>query len=406
MKENEAEKLLQLLGSKQVRAKSNGWIEATCPFARWNHSGGTDSDPSFGVNVNDGFGFNCLSCGVKGRGAQSLVWRLRSKAGGGYEDAMSFVMGIPAELQSVAAEVRSSDPISSMTKMRGYKKKRRLPKPEQQRTGAIAQSLFEMEPLIRPTRPESDLDMFEPMYHPYLLDRGFSKEIIEKWELMVDVDGRGNERIVFPIRDGDGNLLAFSRRVTWAQPQCQVCGYKDPDGVAKDDRTIKFGSRRNKDELPGSGGCPNCDNRWVWPKYLHSKGFTRNLYLFGEHLVDRSFRKGVIVEGNLDPVRLDQFGVRNAVATLGTNVGTKWPSPKSPGEQLYHMTQMFDEIIVMADGDEAGDKMAESIRSFFKGKEDMMWVQVVKTPRGRDPGDMSKDEIEEILGPYGVLRAK
>ncbi|MGV6827428.1 MAG: DNA primase, partial [bacterium] len=89
---------------------------------------------------------------------------------------------------------------------------------------------------------------------------------------------RFRERIVFPIRDGRGRIIGFGGRVM------------------------------------GDGS----------PKYLNSpetpvfhKG--RELYgLFEARKATRQFDRIMVVEGYMDVLALAQFGIRNAVATLGT----------------------------------------------------------------------------------------
>jgi hypothetical protein len=401
---DEAIKLLKHLGAQRVTVGGNGWIKSTCPFARWHHSGGTDSDPSFGVNLKDGFGYNCFSCSQKGKDPQGLVWKLRALAGGGYGEAMGFLSGIDlGQASKLYNKGRTPFGLKGKAEV-SHRFTSAFDGSEGATPIGTPQALFESEvSRDRATMPEERLEDFKTMYHPYLLGRGFTKATIERWELMVDVDGLGNERIVFPIRNKEGELLAFSRRVTWDAPRCQWCGYTDPPGTPKDKRTIRFGSRRKSDD-PADGGCPNCQNKWVWPKYLHSKGFHRNHYLYGEHLTATDCKKGVLCEGNLDPVRLDQAGVINPVASLGTKIGTGWPTAKDPGEQLYWLTQLFDELVVVPDPDEAGRGMAELIQRHMRGREDLMWVQIAMPPR-TDPGGMTDEEIRDLLEPYGVMRA-
>lgn len=403
MDENTAMKLLKYVGCDKISSGTNGWIRSTCPFARWTHSSGTDSTPSFGVNLDGGFGYNCFSCGKKGRGAHNLVWSLQSlNKSADYTEASNLIRdGNYESFNFNSDSLFSKWDTSEVLDFRFGDGQTDELHPVAGGPGLL---FGDYEEVKRESLPESVLDDFEKMHHQYLLKRGFSKEIIEKWELVVDIDRLGNERIVFPIRDIDGRLLAFSKRVTWDRPKCQVCGYEDPPDTPKEKQTIKFGSRRDKGDPREKGGCPRCKNRWVWPKYQHSKGFKRNLYLYGEHHIDCDFNKGVVVEGNLDVVRLDQFGVRNCVATLGTNVGMKWPTSTSPGEQMYRLTQYFNEVVLAPDGDKAGQKMLNDVASFFKGMEDIMWVNRLTMPSGKDPGELTRSEAQSMFGPFGVLK--
>ena len=55
---------LEALRVTQIRVKDNGWVEGTCPLARWTHKGHKDSKPSFGLNINPGGRsyFMCFAC--------------------------------------------------------------------------------------------------------------------------------------------------------------------------------------------------------------------------------------------------------------------------------------------------------------------------------------------------------
>lgn len=48
------------------------WVRFSCPFAKGKHKGGTDNDPSFGVNVDYPHGYNCFTCNSKGKTLQRL----------------------------------------------------------------------------------------------------------------------------------------------------------------------------------------------------------------------------------------------------------------------------------------------------------------------------------------------
>jgi DNA primase len=257
----------------------------------------------------------------------------------------------------------------------------------------------------RPRISEDRLRGYRSEYHPYMERRGISRATAQKWGLMVETNRIG-DRIVFPIRDVDGHLLAYSKRVTWDAPTCQSCGFKDPEGTSKDDATIKFGTRYNPDT--DRGGCPSC-KKWVWPKYQHSKGFRRNYYLYGEHLVERDHKVGVLTEGNLNPIRLDQLGVRNAVATFGSKAGNALPDAASgtPGEQLYQAAKLFREIILFADGDDAGNGWVERNSQFFRLYfPSTHTVHVVRSPAGMDPADqrLSDRDVINMLSDYDVFR--
>ena len=64
MTAEQAVAFLEGLRATQIRVKDNGWIEATCPLARWLHKHHTDHSPSFGLSVVPGGRsfFLCFAC--------------------------------------------------------------------------------------------------------------------------------------------------------------------------------------------------------------------------------------------------------------------------------------------------------------------------------------------------------
>lgn len=387
MKESDVRDFLQMVGAEKISDKVNakGWLHSTCPFAKWKHSDGKDSQPSFAILVvDDGqSAYNCLACGEKGKGLQGMVWKIKSLGGGGQSAATEFVRShelIPKKAdRNVAASILKRKAREAAL----YQFRAEMTEDTQ---GSLLGSSFDVS---RELMDDTSLDEFIKAYHPYMRERGFTKEACKAWGLCIDHRKHG-DMIVFPIRDIDGNLLAFSRRMTWDVPTCTYCGY---DG---DDQ--KWGLRPNKS---GEGGCPNC-GKFVSPKYMHSTGFQRNLYLYGEHMVDRTHRKGVVVEGNLDPIRLWQCGVKNGVATLGSNPGTGRPDPVRglPGQQLYRIEQLFDEIIMLADGDKAGAGWASQIERYFEKR--WLAVHVIHCPKGLDPGNLDREDLKRLIGHFDV----
>jgi len=403
---------LKALGCRKIQAQDPDRegkvkVKATCPFERWGHSGGIDSDPSFSIWVNDtgASTYNCFACGE----VHGWVWSLPKRLAGmpGNDRRYPEARRILRENEVRKRGREAGDFVATHSKMRKRAAKSVRSKGSRMKTALgtglpdaavgvdrVQQSILgEDVEIKRDALDESVLDEFRSEPHPYLRDRGFSLAAWDAWGLMWE-ENRSGDRIVFPIRDADGRLLAYSRRVTWDKPVCQWCGATSG---------VRFGSMRKKGDPKSKGGCPRCRNRWIWPKYQHSKGFKRNLLLYGEHMINRDLRKGVVVEGNLDPIRLWQFGVQNAVATLGASPGLGGPDSANgrPAEQLYRLGTIFDDILVIADGDKAGRSMGRIIQDYFHG-----WpvsVRVEVCPDGRDPGDMEPDDLLDLIGPFGVL---
>lgn len=416
MNERDIITLLSLIEGRRVhtRTSGSGWVQAPCPFARWNHSGGTDRNASFGIKINNNgpSGYHCMSCAAGGKALYRMTWYLGMLRGERLDEANLFLAQCeqkdfdPSRLleRSERKLERHRDPIAFMMGLDPHNKPW-INLVQQDLLHAVDIDIGSIEDPQRPRIAEDRLRGYRREYHPYMEKRGISRETADRWGLMVEPHRIG-DRIVFPIRDSEGHLLAYSKRVTWDRPVCQSCGYKDPEGTSKDDATIRFGTRYNANT--GEGGCPSC-RKWVWPKYQHSKGFRRNFYLYGEHLVDQSHKTGVLTEGNLNPIRLDQLGVRNAVATFGAKAGNSLPDVASgtPGEQLYQAAKLFDTIVMFADGDEAGEEWVERNSQFFRMYfANTHTLHVVRSPAGMDPADqsLSDRDVIDLLGDYDVFR--
>lgn len=182
-----------------------------------------------------------------------------------------------------------------------------------------------------------------------LKKRGVSEEIVVKSGLAIPrKNGRGcydrfRNRLMFPIRDLSGEVIAFGGRVM------------------------------------GDGE----------PKYLNSPEtpvFDKSRVLY--HLGDcrREIReKGVaVVEGYMDVVSLAQAGFPGAVATLGTALGS---------EHVKLLRRFTESVTLVYDGDEAG--RAAMRRALEPFSEADIIPRVVLLPAGKDPDDMARQNIDE-----------
>jgi len=145
----------------------------------------------------------------------------------------------------------------------------------------------------------------------YLEHDGFTEQELQgAGVISVSEDGRPfdffRDRVLFPIRDGQG-------------------------------RTIAFGGRSLDDDAK--------------PKYLNSRDtllFHKQETLFAVDLARKPMaqeRQVVIVEGYMDAAMAHQHGYRNVVATLGTAVTDR---------HLRLLRRQVDEIVLALDADAAG----------------------------------------------------
>jgi DNA primase len=103
--------------------------------------------------------------------------------------------------------------------------------------------------------------------------------------------------------------------------------------------------------------------------------------LFNLHRV-KSSRRVYVVESSFDAIRLDQVGMP-AVATLGANVSNI---------QVELLRKYFNDIIVIADNDEAGGNMKERLIERLGSR-----VSVIQLDKKyKDIGDMEDESIKEL----------
>lgn len=186
-------------------------------------------------------------------------------------------------------------------------------------------------------------------YHNYLELRGYPKELLDEYHVGI-TDARFKQmsnRLIIPIRDIDGNIVGFTGRTLFSD-------WKEKK-IAK----------------------------WV-----HSAGFNKIDNLFN---IDRAKQfieesgVAIIVEGPLDVLRLEQYGIKNSVAIFGR---------KLHNSQISILFRcMTNKLIVALDGDTAGRSGADDAMSIAKS---YFTVKRINLDSG-DVGDLSKKEVMEVF---------
>lgn len=148
-----------------------------------------------------------------------------------------------------------------------------------------------------------------------------------------------------------------------------------------DGRVLGFGGRALDPEDPA--------------KYLNSPDtpiFNKGHIVYGlsqakKCILDK--RQAVVVEGYTDVIMAHQQGVENVVAVLGTAL-TK--------EHVHLLRRYADEVVLIFDGDEAGQRSADRSLDIFV--EEDMPVRLVAMPQGKDPFDLLREGGRE---PFDAL---
>ncbi|HET7176852.1 MAG TPA: DNA primase [Gammaproteobacteria bacterium] len=155
---------------------------------------------------------------------------------------------------------------------------------------------------------------------------------------------RFRERVMFPIRDGRGRIIGFGGRVL------------------------------------GKGE----------PKYLNSPEtalFHKGRELYGLYEARQALRdipRLLVVEGYMDVVALAQYGVRYAVATLGTS---------TTEEHLKKLFRVAPEVVFCFDGDRAGRAAAwRALENALPEAQDGRQIRFLFLPEGEDPDTLVRKE--------------
>jgi len=116
-------------------------------------------------------------------------------------------------------------------------------------------------------------------------------------------------------------------------------------------------------------------------EFKNTPGLPKSKTLFNLHRVKTS-NKVYVVESSFDAIRLDQIGFP-AVATLGSNVSNI---------QIELLQKCFNDIVVIADNDEAGGNMKTKIIEKLGSR-----VSVIQLDsKYKDIGDMEDSEIIKL----------
>jgi len=325
--------IVEVIGSRVQLKKAGREYKAPCPF----HN---EKTPSFTVSPQKGF-YHCFGCGAHGTALGFLL----------EFDRLEF----PEAVEELAH-------IAGVTVPRDEQSERREPTAPVYETLAKAASIYQR--ALKDNPPAID----------YLQGRGLSGEAVRDfgigyapggWDFLLrqfpdredvrrnllsagliaarDSGGyydRFRERIIFPIRDGRGRVVAFGGRIT------------------------------------GAGE----------PKYLNSPEtavFHKGRELYGLYEARRAARNVdsiLVVEGYMDVISLAGHGVHNAVGTLGTATTT---------DHLKRLFRATRAITFCFDGDRAGREAAwRAMQTSLAEMRDGRQVSFLFLPDGEDPDSL------------------
>ena len=321
---------------------------ACCPFHQ-------EKSPSFTVSPSKQF-YHCFGCGAHGSAISFLI----------EYQGMSFVDAVEDLAKSVGLTVpQDTKKISPETKEKNL---------------ALGEVLDLASQYYQSALKKSERAI------AYLKKRGLTGQIAKTFQLGYAPEGWQNLESVFKKYDDEALHIAG-------------LVLKNDQGKRYDrfrDR-IMFPIHNMKGEIIGFGG--RVINPEDTPKYYNSPEtplFQKSQELYGLFAARRSIReKGcvLVVEGYMDVVGLAQFGVMNAVATLGT------------ATSAFHIKKLMrqtDTIIFCFDGDNAGKAAAwRAMMNALPSLNDNVVLKFLFLPEEHDPDSFirahSKEAFEAMM---------
>jgi DNA primase len=177
--------------------------------------------------------------------------------------------------------------------------------------------------------------------HPYLAQRGIDAATAAEFGVgFYAGPGLLSGRIVIPLRNGHGQIVAYAGRALDGRP----------------------------------------------PKYKLPVGFRKGLELFNlQRATTTGSQTVVLVEGYFDCMRVHQAGFPWVVALMGSSLSV---------EQERALLRHFHRVILMLDGDAAGRAARQAIATRLSGR---CSVAVVCVPEGVQPDQLSCSAIRRLL---------
>lgn len=308
-----------------------------CPF----HS---EKTPSFNVSPDKQL-FYCFGCGVGGN-VSTFIQKIEKL---NYPESLAFL----AERAGIELKVAPNEKEKEKSR-----RKKLLYKINREAARFFYNNLKIQSPAIKYLKDRGlsidtirkfglgySLDSWDSL-KKYLAAKGISPELVCSAGLLVkknnsdDYYDRFRNRIMFPIIDLKGNVIAFGGRVM-------------------DDSK---------------------------PKYLNSPEteiYIKGNNIYGLNLVKniKDLKNIIVVEGYMDAISLHQYGVNNVVASLGTAFTEN---------QARLLKRYANEIIIAYDSDAAGQ--AATLKGLAILEKEGCNVKVIRLPKGKDPDEFVRQE--------------
>lgn len=337
--------IVEVVGSRVQLKKTGKNYSACCPFHQ-------EKTPSFSVSPDKQF-YYCFGCGAGGNALSFLMEHDHLDFPQAVEDlAKRAGLDVPREDARPGQRPRQSgdSPLYPLLEAAaGYYRQALKSHPARQ----AAVDYLKGRGLSGVIARDFGLGFAPPGWDNLMKHLGGDslqqKALIDAGLLIENADSgkrydRFRDRVMFPIRDSRGRVIAFGGR------------------VLGDDK----------------------------PKYLNSPEtpvFHKGQELYGLYEARKSSRdldEILVVEGYMDVIALAQQGLRNAVATLGTATSE---------EHIKRLFRVVPSLLFCFDGDSAGRNAAwRALESCLPNLQDGRRVRFLFLPEGEDPDSLVRRE--------------
>lgn len=348
-------RLSEVVGKSISIKKAGREYHALCPFHK-------ENTPSFTVNDEKGF-YHCFGCGAHGDVIGFTMEHERLS----YPEAIEKLAGIAGMALPKVSEQAVAEDARRMAQYKVVQTcadwfARAL---AESREGEIARNYLK----DRGLKPET-VERFGLGYTPadrdilsrIMAEKGVTQAQLIEAGLLIVVEGKApysrfRRRLMFPIRDAKGRVIAFGGRILPGEPSEEAAKYV------------------NSPETP-----------------LFHKG--KQLYNL-DNARREAIKTGqlIVAEGYMDVIALSQAGIHHAVAPLGTAITE---------DQLALIWGMVDEPVLCLDGDNAGLRAMNravdlALPRLVPGKS----LKIARLPKGEDPDSMlrhlGKAAFDEVI---------
>lgn len=327
--------VVDVLSSYLTVEKAGKNFKAKCPF----HN---EKTPSFFISPERG-SYYCFGCGAKG-------------------DIFSFVEHFEGTDFKGSLKILAERAGVELTTYKGDKDNKEIYYEIMEEATLFYEKMFSKEArsyLISRGINDESISNFRIGYAPlswtsvldHLTKKGYKKEDIETVGLIKKKDNRFYDRfrgrVMFPISDTSGRVIAFSGRILEKGEEAKYLN--SPDTPLFNKSNILFGIDKAK-------------------------------------IAIRSRDYSIIVEGQMDLILSHQAGLTNTVAVSGTAFTDTTIDNESKINNLGLVRRLSQNVIFAFDGDDAGIRAAS--RSAMIALSLEMQVKVAVLPIGKDPADL------------------